>query len=171
MSRRAAEVVVELGIVGLGLYVAYQWYTGGAVGGGPMDAGIRQSIIDAANKYGVDPNLALAVAQQESGGRQFDASGNVIKSSAGALGVFQLMPATAAGLGVNPSSTAENIDGGVRYLGSLLRQFGGNLSLALAGYNWGPGNVSKNGFSNWPAETANYVSSILAKLGLGASNG
>lgn len=120
----------------------------------------------AAAKYGVPASLAIAVANQESGGNQYDASGGVLTSPAGALGVMQLMPATAAGLGVDPTNTAQNVDGGVRYLSQLLAEFGGNQTLALAAYNWGPGNVSKNGTSNWPAETENYVSSILAAIGL-----
>jgi soluble lytic murein transglycosylase-like protein len=119
----------------------------------------------AAAKYGVPPALAIAVANQESGGNQFNAEGGVLTSSAGALGVMQLMPATAAGLGVDPTDTAQNIDGGVRYLSQLLNQFDGNQTLALAAYNWGPGNVTNNGLNNWPTETANYVSSILAAIG------
>jgi hypothetical protein len=75
------------------------------------------------------------------------------------------MPATAAGLGVDPTDTEQNVDGGVRYLAQLLQEFGGNQTLALAAYNWGPGNISKNGTSNWPTETTNYVSSILASIG------
>lgn len=126
---------------------------------------MTQDIIDlltaSANQYGVDPNLAIAVAQQESGGDP-----NAV-SPAGAQGVMQLMPATAVSLGVSdPFDAEQNIDGGVRYLSQLLSQFGGNQQLALAAYNWGPGNVSKNGFNNWPAETVNYVSSILSAIGI-----
>lgn len=127
---------------------------------------IQDQITAAAQNYGVNPNLALAVANQESG---FNESA---VSSAGAIGVMQLMPATAAGLGVNPYDTTQNIDGGVRYLAQLLGQFGGDASKALAAYNWGPSNVSaavaSNG-SNWlssaPSETQNYVSSILSAIG------
>jgi soluble lytic murein transglycosylase-like protein len=119
----------------------------------------------AAAKYGVPPALAIAVANEESGGNQFNSEGGVLTSSAGALGVMQLMPATAAGLGVDPTDTAQNVDGGVRYLSQLLNQFDGNQQLALAAYNWGPGNVSNNGLDNWPTETANYVSSILTAIG------
>jgi soluble lytic murein transglycosylase-like protein len=116
-------------------------------------------IVQTAQQYGVDPNLALAVAQQES-----SLNPDAI-SSEGAIGLFQLMPATAAGLGVDPHDPLQNITGGVKYLSQLLTQFGGNVSLALAAYNAGPGNVQKyNGIPPFP-ETQNYVSSILGKLG------
>lgn len=121
---------------------------------------IQTTVEAAAAKYGVDPSLALAVAQQESG-----LNPNA-RSSAGAIGVMQLMPATAAQLGVDPNDPAQNIDGGVRYLSQLLSQFGGDTSLALAAYNAGPGAVQKYGGVPPYAETQNYVSSILAKLGL-----
>lgn len=125
----------------------------------------------AAARYNVPPALAIAVANQESGGNQYNAEGGVLTSSAGALGVMQLMPTTAAGLGVDPTDTAQNVDGGVRYLSQLLNQFDGNQQLALAAYNWGPGNVQTNGLENWPTETMNYVQSILAAIGAGDSSG
>jgi soluble lytic murein transglycosylase-like protein len=125
-----------------------------------MTPDILALLTSAANQYNVPPDLAIAVAQQESGGNP------AAVSPAGAQGVMQLMPDTAASLGVtDPFDPAQNIDGGVRYLSQLLAQFGGNAQLALAAYNWGPGNVSANGFSNWPAETSNYVSSIMNQIG------
>jgi len=121
---------------------------------------ILSLLTDSANQYGVSPELAIAVAQQESGGNP-----NAV-SPAGAQGVMQLMPSTAASLGVsNPFDPAQNIDAGVRYLAQLLSQFGGDTQLALAAYNWGPTKVSANGYANWPTETLNYVSSILASVG------
>jgi soluble lytic murein transglycosylase-like protein len=130
-----------------------------------MTADVLALLNAAAARYNVPPALAIAVANQESGGNQFNSSGGVLTSSAGAMGVMQLEPATAAGLGVDPTDTAQNIDGGVRYLSQLLNQFNGDQSLALAAYNWGPGNISKNGLNNWPTETVNYVSSILSSIG------
>ena len=137
-----------------------------------MDASTQSAIIAAAQAAGVDPNLALAVAQQESGGNQ-----NAV-SSAGAIGIFQLLPATAAGLGVDPTDAQQNIEGGVEFLAQMLNEFGGDVSKALGAYNWGPGNVSnaiaKYG-SSWlsyaPSETQNYVSSILGNLGLSSITG
>ena len=124
-----------------------------------MTSDIVNLLDQAAGRYGVPPELAIAVADRESGGNPHAVS------SVGAKGVMQLMPATAAALGVsNPFDAAQNIDAGVRFLSQLLGQFG-DTALALAAYNWGPGNVSKNGYDNWPAETVNYVSSILNRIG------
>jgi len=137
-----------------------------------MDASIQSAIIAEAQAQGVDPNLALAVAEQESGGNQ-----NAV-SSAGAIGIFQLMPATAAGLDVNPYDAQQNIEGGIEFLAQMLSEFGGDVSKALAAYNWGPAYVSSaiaSYGSNWlsaaPSETRNYVSSILGNLGLSSITG
>lgn len=113
-------------------------------------------IVAAAQKYGVDPNLALAVARQESG-----INPSVHDSSAGAIGMMQLMPATARSLGVNPRDPDQNIDGGTRLLGQLQAQYNGNRDLMLAGYNAGPGRVNQylHGVP-LPAETQNYIKSI-----------
>jgi soluble lytic murein transglycosylase-like protein len=127
-----------------------------------MMSSVQQQIIDTANSYGVDPNLALAVAQQESGFRQ-----NAV-SSAGAIGVFQLMPSTAAGLGVNPYDVTGNINGGVAYLKQQLDSFGGDPTLALAAYNAGPGNVQKYGGIPPFPETQDYVNSVMTNVNTGA---
>jgi peptidoglycan DL-endopeptidase CwlO len=121
--------------------------------------GAQQLITAAAAKYGVDPNLALAVAKQESGYNQS------AKSSAGAIGIMQLMPATAAGLGVDPTDAAQNVDGGVRLLSQLIQQYNGDTSFALAAYNAGPGAVAKYGGIPPYPETQNYVASILSSVG------
>lgn len=120
---------------------------------------------DAAAKYGVSPPLALEVATVESGLNQ----GAI--SPAGAIGVFQLMPTTAASLGVDPKNLTQNIDGGVRYLAQMLNQFS-DLAEALGAYNWGPGRVSAavsqygvNWLAAAPAETQSYVRRILNGLG------
>ena len=134
-------------------------------------ATVQAQIIAAANKYGVDPALALAVAKQESGYNQTGAGGGTLTSSAGALGVMQLMPATASSLGVDPNNQTSNIDGGVKLLSQLLSQFGGNVSNALAAYNAGPGNVQKYGGVPPFPETQNYVVSILANYQPGAASG
>jgi peptidoglycan DL-endopeptidase CwlO len=110
----------------------------------------------AGSKYGLSPALLAAVAQQESG---FNASA---VSSAGAEGLMQFMPSTAAGLGVNPLDPASSVDGAARYLSSLTQQFG-STDLALAAYNAGPGAVSRYGGIPPYAETQNYVTSVENK--------
>lgn len=125
-------------------------------------ASIPQLLQAAAARYGVDPTLVLAVARRESG-----LNPNAV-SPAGAQGVMQLMPPTAASLGVkNPFDAAQNIDAGVRYLAQLLAKYG-DTATALAAYNWGPGSVDKAKTvygANWwnvaPTETLNYVTAIL----------
>lgn len=104
---------------------------------------IAEMIVSAAKEAGIDPRLALSVANQESGLRQFDSNGRLITSSAGAMGVMQLMGATAKGLGVDPADTGQNIKGGTQYLATLLKQFNGDPTLALEAYNWGPANVER----------------------------
>jgi soluble lytic murein transglycosylase-like protein len=94
-----------------------------------------------AAKYGVPSSLALAVAQRESGLNQS------ARGTSGEIGVFQLMPGTAAQLGVDPSSLDQNIDGGVRYLSQMYQQFG-DWHTALEAYNGGPGNVARGTVSS-----------------------
>jgi soluble lytic murein transglycosylase-like protein len=120
---------------------------------------VKRAVTAAAIKYGVDPAFALAIAQRESAYGQ-----NKGPSAAGAIGVMQLMPRTAAGLGVNPYNDSENIDGGVRLLSQLLRQYNGDPLQASAAYNWGSGNLASG--KTMPAETSNYVTAIAAALGL-----
>ncbi len=121
------------------------------------DSAIDSAIVSAANKYGVDPALVAAVAKQESGFNQEASSG------AGARGIMQLMPETAKGLGVNPDDMVQNIEGGAKYLAEMLKAFGGNVEMALAAYNAGPGNVEATGgdMSRLPKETQNYVPAVM----------
>jgi soluble lytic murein transglycosylase-like protein len=108
-------------------------------------------------QWNVDPNLIKAIIANESG---FNANAT---SGAGAQGLMQLMPGTAAGLGVTDSyDPAQNVWGGTRYVKSLLDRFGGDVRLAVAAYNAGPGAVEK--YSGVPpyAETQNYVQNVLS---------
>jgi soluble lytic murein transglycosylase-like protein len=122
--------------------------------GGGAYAGL---IDQAAARNGVEPAVLYGLIQQESG---FDPSAT---SGAGALGLTQLMPSTAASLGVTePLDPAQSIEGGARFLGQLLRQFGGNVPEALAAYNAGPGAVQQYGGIPPYPETEQYVTKVLA---------
>ncbi|MCF6316873.1 MAG: lytic transglycosylase domain-containing protein [Marinosulfonomonas sp.] len=107
----------------------------------------------AARKHGVPEDLFLRLIQQESG---WNARA---KSHKGALGLAQLMPATARGLRVNPRVPSENLDGGARYLRQQYDRFR-SWRLALAAYNAGPGAVEKYGGVPPYRETKNYVRKI-----------
>jgi hypothetical protein len=122
-------------------------------------------IASASAKYGVPESLIKAVIDTESGFNP-----NVV-SSAGAKGLMQLMDGTAAGLGVsNAYDPAQNIDGGTKYLSLQLQRFGGEVKMALAAYNAGPGRVSSLGVSSdaelmsvlnrLPSETQAYISKV-----------
>jgi soluble lytic murein transglycosylase-like protein len=113
----------------------------------------------AAAKYGLDPALITAVIQVESNGNPN------ARGSQGELGLMQLMPGTAASLGVtNPFDPAQNIDAGSRYLAQMINQFG-SIDAGLAAYNWGSGNMSRG--APIPPGVQDYVSKVLSQAGAG----
>ncbi len=117
---------------------------------------LRALAIQAAQRHGLDPELVLAVVAVESAFRP------EAVSPKGAQGLMQLMPATAAELGVrNAFDPAENLDGGTRHLGALLALFGGDIARALAAYNAGAKAVERNKGVPPYRETRDYVRKVL----------
>lgn len=112
-----------------------------------------QPIADAAATHGIDAGLLAALVQHESG---FDPAA---RSHAGAIGLGQLMPGTARGLGVDPHDPIANLDGAARYLREQLDRFG-SADLALAAYNAGPNRVAQAGGIPQITETRNYVQRV-----------
>jgi membrane-bound lytic murein transglycosylase B len=126
---------------------------------------IPDQITVAANAAGVPAWLALAIAQRESG------FNNSAVGSAGEIGIFQLLPTTAAQLGVDPTDPAQNIAGGVAFLSHLLRTFSWDTQKAAAAFNCGPtcvANAVAAGGDNWashiPSSTQSYVAGVTGSL-------
>lgn len=119
---------------------------------GPPATRFDEIIKNAANRYGVQEGLIKAVIKMES-----DFNPKAV-SHAGAQGLMQLMPSTAAGLGVkNAFDPEQNIMAGTRFLRELLERYGGDLDSTLAAYNWGPGNVDRSHGAFLPRETREYL--------------
>ena len=149
---------------------AYAGFTLGKTGIGKNDTLLKPSgpknvedmVRAEAMRQGVDPNEAVAIMRQESGGD------NSLVSPAGAVGLMGLMPSTAAGLGVDPTDPVQNARGGIAYYKQLLERFHGNRDAAEAAYNAGPNAMSVRYFaaagdrSRLPNETQRYIDSVDA---------
>jgi len=142
---------------------------------GPYTGENADVINRSAQKNNVEPQLVAAVAKKESQIKHFKPDGTVIRNKAsGATGMMQLMPATAAWLHVDPYNLEQNVEGGARYIAMMKNDRKGDVPLALASYNWGPGNVNKElkrlGATSWDQvvakgggnkETNDYVKKIM----------
>lgn len=116
----------------------------------------------AASQHSIDERLLGRLLQQESGFRDDVVEGREL-SSAGAIGIAQFLPSTAADLNVDPLNVEQSIDGAAKYLRQLYNRFG-NWPCALGAYNWGQGNVSRKGLANAPQETKKYVADIMTDV-------
>lgn len=116
---------------------------------------VKATIVKHSMEMGVDPALALSIAKKESGFK------HELKSTHGAVGVFQLLPSTANKMGYNPYYLSENIKAGLTYYKMMYKMFG-STELALAAYNAGPGNVKRYGGQIPPYnETRRFVNVIM----------
>lgn len=131
----------------------------------PVPAQYAVALTKAASAANISPALLSALVWQES---RWNAQA---VSRKGAIGLAQLMPATARDLGVNPMDPVANLNGGARYLRQLLDQFDGNVEKALAAYNAGAARVRNAGGVPAIAETRNYVTSIVRRIALSGSTG
>lgn len=116
---------------------------------------IKETIVKHSLEMNVDPALALSIAKKESGFK------HELRSSHGAVGVFQLLPSTANRMGFNPYYLSENVKAGLTYYKMMYKMFG-STELALAAYNAGPGNVKRYGGAIPPySETKRFVNQIM----------
>ena len=116
-------------------------------------------------QYQLPAGLLNAVMMQESGGRPGQTS------AAGAQGYFQFMPGTAQQYGVKVNDFRSESEGAAKMLSDLLKQYKGDVGMALAAYNWGSGNIAEKGIANMPAETRNYIPSVLKRMGVTVPEG
>jgi soluble lytic murein transglycosylase-like protein len=135
------------------------------LGPAPIPSNYSAALAQAAASANISPALLAALVWQESRWNP------QAISRKGAIGLTQLMPATARDLGVNPNDPVANLNGGARYLRQLLDQFGGNVEKALAAYNAGAARVRNAGGVPAIAETQNYVTSIVRRISASGSTG
>lgn len=108
---------------------------------------------------GLPSGLLSAMQQQESGGNQ-----NAV-SPKGAVGAFQFMPQTAQAYGIDPTDPDQSAQAAAQMMGGLVKKYNGDIPSALAGYNWGQGNLDRHGMQNAPPETQNYIQKIMSGIG------
>lgn len=116
----------------------------------------QERLANLEKKYGLPSGLLDKIWSVESG------RGKNMRSPAGAMGHFQFMPGTAKQYGLNnPDDFDQSSDAAARYFRDLMAKYGGNMEKAVAAYNWGPGNVDRNGLGRAPAETRGYLDKVL----------
>lgn len=122
-----------------------------------------------AAQYGAPWEYFDPLIRQESGWQHFNKQGGILTSKMGALGIGQLMPKTAAGLGVNPRDLVQNLRGAAQYLGQQFQRYAGDPVRSVAAYNAGPGNIDKwNGTriglrQQGLSETEKYLDAIIPR--------
>lgn len=126
----------------------------------PDIAAIKEELAAANKRYKLPDGLLTNIAQAESGFRPEIITGKE-QSSKGALGLMQFMPKTAKQYEVDPLDPTQAIDGAGRYMQALIKQFDGDVTKAVASYNWGVGNVQRRGLEQAPKETVDYVGRVL----------
>jgi hypothetical protein len=174
VGKEIGNAIEKIGTFGSKIRDLWDWITGKSSDKGQRH-GTRQLnakekkleplVQAAARKYKVDPNAIWAVGMSESNLEHYDSNGNVKTSSAGALGIMQLMPDTAKSLGVDPYDLQQNIEGGAKYLSQLIDTFGFETDeqkrKVFAAYNAGPGAVKEYGGIPPYKETQNYVTKTM----------
>ncbi len=122
----------------------------------PTRQEIDHLITQTARRHDVTPGLLKALIVAESGLDPW------ARSRAGAMGLTQIMPRTAAEMGLDdPYDPAQNIEAGCRYLKKMLRRYDNNLTQALAAYNWGLGNLERHGLKGMPAQTRRFINQVV----------
>jgi soluble lytic murein transglycosylase-like protein len=129
-----------------------------------VPAKYASAINQAEKANGLPSGLLARVLYRESHFRE-DIITGAVRSSAGAIGIAQFMPATAVSMGVDPLNPYSAIDGAARYLAQLYRTTG-KWSEAVAAYNWGIGNVQRKGLAKAPQETQDYLSEVMQGMGI-----